>query len=68
MDDTLCGRCRYRHESIARTDAWRERTGSTGPAPLIADPAPKSQCKQHHGYGVPDETRAECSDFEVANG
>ena len=28
-----------------------------------ADPAPKSECKRHLGYGVPDETREACRDF-----
>ena len=69
MDD-LCGHCRHRHDSIARVDRWRERTGNTGaaPLPLVADPAPKSECKRHRGYGVPDDTRMVCSDFKVADG
>jgi hypothetical protein len=63
--NNLCGRCRHRAESIARTDRWRERTGNTGPAPFptTVDIAPKTECKQNRGYGFPDQSKTTCSEF-----
>lgn len=54
----LCETCRHRADSIRRVQEWRDRGGKG----MVADPAPKIECKDHAGYGL-NATRTHCSDY-----
>lgn len=55
---SLCFTCKYRAESIERCRKW----SGVG---MVADPAPKAECKRHEGYGHPVESRDVCRDYEA---